>query len=243
MKLIQGDCLEVMKDIAGGSIDLIITDPPYKIIAGGCRVKAGNNECSGVFNRRTDNKRTDWVEEVRSGKMFKHNTLKFSEWLPDVFRILKDGTHFYVMVNDRNMQEILNAATNVGFQIVNILVWKKNNCTPNKFYMKNTEFILMFRKGKARNINNMGTKQCLEVPNIIGGKLHPTEKPAALMQVLIENSSQKGECVLDPFMGSGTTGVACINTNRKFIGIELDEKYFKIAENRIKEITAQTTMF
>ena len=101
--------------------------------------------------------------------------------------------------------------------------------------MKNIEFILMFRKGKARNINNLGSKTCIEVDNIIGNKVHPTEKPIDLLTILIENSSNAGETVLDNCMGSGTTGVACKNLNRHFIGIEKDEKYFEIAKNRIEK--------
>jgi len=233
IKLYNGDCLDVMEGIEDKSIDLVVTDPPYKIIAGGCRIANNGKEPSGILNKRYDNKRADWVEEVRNGTMFKHNKINFKDWLPDIFRILKDGTHFYVMVNDRNMQEMLNEATKIGFKVVNILIWKKNNCTPNKYYMKNTEFILLFRKGKARSINNMGTKQCLEVDNIIGNKTHPTEKPVELMEILINNSSNEDEIVLDLFMGSGSTGVACKNINRNFIGIELDENYFNIAKERI----------
>ena len=102
--------------------------------------------------------------------------------------------------------------------------------------MQQLEFILLLRKGKARNINNMGTSNCLEIPNIIGKKKHPTEKPVDLMQIFIENSSNVGDTVLDLFMGAGSTGVACINTNRNFIGIEIDKEYFDIAKQRIEGI-------
>jgi len=231
--LYHGDCLVELNNIKSESIDLIVTDPPYKIISGGCRIADLGDEPSGILTHRQNNKRLDWVDDVRTGKMFKENDIKFSQWIPHIFRVLKNGTHFYVMVNDRNMQEMLNVCIENKFKLVNILTWKKNNCTPNRWYMKNTEFILMFRKGKARNINNLGSKTCIEVDNIIGNKTHPTEKPILLLKILIENSSQKLETVLDPFMGTGSTGVACINTNRNFIGIEKDEKYFKIAEKRI----------
>ncbi len=78
------------------------------------------------------------------------------------------------------------------------LIWKKNNCTPNKFYMKNCEFVVMARKGGERWINNKGTKQCIEIDNI-RGKNHPTEKPIELMEILIKNSSLENELVLDLF--------------------------------------------
>lgn len=93
----------------------------------------------------------------------------------------------------------------------------------------------MLRKEKAKNINNMGTKNILKVSNIMNGKTHPTEKPVELNEILIKNSSKENEIVLDMFMGTGSTGVACINTNRSFIGIEIDEKYFEVAKKRIEE--------
>lgn len=232
IKLYNRDCLEVMKEIEDGSIELVVTDPPYKIISGGVTVIPSKHEPKVIFNRR--DKRKDWNDNARSGKMFNHNDITFSQWIPSVYRILKNNTHFYVMCNDRNMREMLNVCINNKFKLVNILAWKKNNVTPNRYYMKNLEFIILFRKGGARTINNRGSKQCLEINNI-RGKTHPTEKPVELMGTLIANSSNEGDTILDPFMGSGATGVACRNLNRSFIGIELDEAYFNIAEKRISD--------
>lgn len=234
--IVNTDCRRGMKDIPDASVDLVITDCPYKIVSGGCRIKAGNDECSGILNRRRDNKRTDWVDEVRNGKIYKHNDIKFSDWVPDIFRILKPQTHFYVMVNDRGMKEMLNCAETVGFKLVNMLIWKKNNATPNKYYMKNSEFTLLFRKGSARNINDMGSLQCVEINNIIGNKLHPTQKPVELMELYIKNSSNEGDIVFDPFLGSGTTAVAAVNTNRHYLGFEIDAEYFGIACQRLDEV-------
>ena len=93
----------------------------------------------------------------------------------------------------------------------------------------------MLRKGGAKTINDRGSSNILRVPNIIGNKKHPSEKPVELLQIMIRNSTNEGDTVIDPFMGSGSTGVACLNTNRKFLGVELDENYFQIAEARIKE--------
>lgn len=233
--LFNSCCLFQMSKLEDESVDLVVTDPPYKIISGGCRISDLGDEPSGILRHRQSNKRLDWVDDVRTGKMFKENDIKFEEWIPHIFRVLKNGTHFYVMVNDRNMQEMLNVCTQNKFKLVNILTWKKNNCTPNRWYMKNTEFIIMFRKGKARNINNLGSKTCLEVDNIIGNKTHPTEKPIDLLTILIENSSNIGDTILEPFMGSGSTGIACKKIGRNFIGIEKDQKYFEIAVDRISK--------
>lgn len=81
-----------------------------------------------------------------------------------------------------------------------------------------------------------GTKNILRIPNIIGNKKHPTEKPVELIKILIENSSEEGDIVMDCFCGSGSTGVACLETGRKFYGIEIDKKYYDIAVERIQEI-------
>jgi site-specific DNA-methyltransferase (adenine-specific) len=217
-----GDCLELMKDIPNKSIDLVVTDPPYKIIQGGCTNKAVR------FKGSTE-------QQLKNGTLFKENDIKFSDWIPEVYRVLKEDSHCYIMSNDRNLKELLNVCEETGFKLLNILVWGKSKHSPNRYYMKNCEFIALLRKGKAKNINNMGTKQLLLVDNV-ENKKHPSEKPTKLMQILIENSSQENDIILDPFMGSGSTGVACINANRRFIGIELDEKYFEIACERINNI-------
>lgn len=217
----QGDCLEVMKDIPDESIDLLVTDPPYKIVQGGCTNKAvrlkGSNQ-----------------EQLKKGTLFNNNSIKFSEWIPEVYRVLKNNSHCYIMSNDRNINELLNICEKVGFKLLNILVWGKSKHSPNRYYLKNCEFIVFLRKGKAKNINNMGTKQLLLIDNV-ENKNHPSEKPIKLMKILIKNSTNEQDKVLDPFMGSGTTGVACKELNRNFIGIELDEKYFNIAKERIEK--------
>ena len=218
----QGDCLELMKDIPDKSIDLVVTDPPYKIVQGGCTNKAvrlkGSNQ-----------------EQLKKGTLFNNNSIKFNEWIPEVYRVLKNNSHCYIMSNDRNINELLNVCEKVGFKLLNILVWGKSKHSPKRYYLKNCEFIVFLRKGKAKNINNMGTKQLLLIDNV-ENKNHPSEKPIKLMEILIKNSSNEQDKVLDPFMGSGSTGVACINTNRNFIGIELDENYFNIAKERINNV-------
>ena len=230
----QGDCLEVMKSIADGSVDCAVIDPPYKIVAGGCRKVAKDNDCAGIFNRRKDsNKRTDWADGARTGKMFKHNDIKFEHWLPELYRVMADKSHIYLMINSRNLAELQNKAEHAGFKFQNLLIWDKGNVTPNKWYMQGFECILMLRKGGAKNIADMGTSNILKVPNIIGSKKHPSEKPVELLEIMINNSTDEGDTVIDMFMGSGSTGAAAINLNRRFIGLELDPEYFKIAEERI----------
>jgi len=236
-KIYNMDCLEGMKLIDDESIDLIATDCPYKIVQGGCSNKAVTiNACGGMLSKHNG----DNIELVKKGKIFKHNDIEFKEWLPDCYRVLKNNSHCYIMVNGRNLSKLQNEAEKVGFIFQNLLVWKKGTATPNKWYMNAGEFILFLRKGNAKNINNMGSTTILDIPNIKKGtKTHPTEKPVELIKVLIENSSKINEIILDPFIGIGSTTVACLNTNRQYIGFELDKIYFDLAKERIKNIKEQ----
>ena len=107
-----------------------------------------------------------------------------------------------------------------------------------QYYMSQFEYILFFRKGKGIKINHCGTSDILNVKNTktkneYGKNLHDTEKPVELMEILIANSSKEGGVVFDPFMEIGTTGIACHNLNRSFVGVELDKTYFDIAKARI----------
>lgn len=223
MQLYNGDCLEIMKDIPDNSIDLICSDVPYPTTARG---NAGN---SGGMMQKTINLK---------GKVFDNNSIKPSEYLPQIFRILKDGSHCYIMTNHVNLIEILNEAIKCGFNFIKSLIWVKDNKIMGQFYMSQFEYILFFRKGEGRKINNCGTSDVLYFPNKKlkdenGENLHDTEKPVELMKVLVENSSKKNDLVMDPFMGIGSTGIACKELNRNFIGCEIDKKYFDIAESRI----------
>ena len=230
-KIYNMDCLEGMKQIPDNSIDLIVTDPPYKIVQGGCSNEAVTiNACGGILNKHDG----DNIELVKKGKIFNHNEIQFNEWLPEIYRVLKDNSHCYIMINGRNLAELQMEAEKVGFRFHNIIAWDKGNATPNKWYMQRLEFILFMFKGEAKKINNMGTTTLLQVPNIKRGtKLHPTEKPTDLMKILIENSSKKNDIVLEPFAGCGSTLLACKETGRNFIGFELDKHYHSIAEKRL----------
>ncbi len=220
-----GDCLEVLKSMPSESIDLIVTDPPYKTTSRG---NAGN---SGGMLQKEINKK---------GQVFNFNDIDCEKYAPEFYRVLKDGSHCYIMTNHINLIHILNTFTANGFHFIKSLIWDKGNKIMGQYYMSQFEYILFFRKGKGIKINNCGTSDILSVPNkklkdTNGKNLHDTEKPVDLMKILIENSSAENELVLDPFMGIGSTGIACMNTNRNFIGIELDEHYFNIAKQRIEE--------
>lgn len=220
-ELYQGDCLEVMENIASNSVDLVVTDPPFKTISGGKNSK----HVAGWL--------TSFLKE-NDGKIFKHNDIKIKNYLPELVRVCKPNAHLYIMTNNLNLRELLNQANENNLKLHNVLCWRKNTCTANRWYMKEIELVVMFYKGKAFPINKMNSKQIYESNNP-RNKIHPTEKPVDLMQHYIENSSQIGQTVLDPFMGSGTAGIACLASGRRFVGIELDSDYFKLAKDRIYE--------
>ena len=221
-RLICDDCLNVLRSLSDSSIDLIVTDPPYPTTSRG---NAGN---SGGMLQKEINKK---------GQVFTHNDIDCSKYAPEFYRVLKDGSHCYVMTNHKNLIHMLNVFTDCGFHFIKSLIWDKKNKIMGQYYMSQFEYILFFRKGRGVKINDCGTSDILSVPNAKikdsnGENLHDTEKPVELMQILIKNSSQEGDIVLDPFMGICSTGIACKNTNRRFIGVELDEKYFNIAKER-----------
>lgn len=219
-EILNDDCLNILKNMKNESVDLVITDPPYKVISGGKPHKKG--QPSGMLSKN-------------DGKIFKHNDISPEVWIPEVFRVLKNDSQCYIMVNTINMEKYLTICRKTGFKLHNILGWLKNNCTPSRWYMKNCEYVLFLRKGKAKTINDVGSKTIHQFNNIIGDKVHPTEKPIDLMELYVTNSSNKGDIVLDPFMGSGATGIATLKNDRKFIGIEIDREYFDISKKRINE--------
>lgn len=225
--LFNVDCMELLKSLPNESIDLIVTDPPYLTTARG---SAGN---SGGMLQKDINKK---------GQVFTHNNIDCSMYAPEFYRLLKDGSHCYVMTNHINLIKMLNTFTDCGFHFIKSLVWDKGNKIMGQYYMSQFEYILFFRKGKGVKINNCGTADILSIPNKKtkdenGKNLHDTEKPVELMKILIENSTQENGIVIDPFVGVGSTALACIKSNRRFICCELDNKYCNIAKERIEELT------
>lgn len=214
------DCMDLFKIMPSECIDLIVTDPPYRVISGGKPHK--KEQPSGMLGKN-------------DGKIFTFNDIKPELWIPEVYRVLKDNSQCYIMVNVINMENYLKICREIGFGLHNILCWHKNNVTPSRWYMKNCEFVLFLRKGRAKTINNVGSKMIHEFDNIIGTKTHPTEKPVDLMKLYVGNSSNIDDTVFDPFCGTGSTLVAAKKLGRKYIGCEIDKDYYDIARNRLNE--------
>lgn len=216
--LIHGNCLDKIKEIPDKTIDMILVDPPYKM------------------TKRGKSCRPNWMPNNMGNNVFKGEIPKPKEWMSECYRVLKEETHLYTFCNTNDITEYLQVAQECGFKLHNIITMIKDTGMPNRWYLKNCELVLFFRKGKAKPINDMTSRDWVQVnmPTKKTGKFHITEKPLSFIQKIITNSSNEGDVVLDCFMGSGTTGIACLSTKRNFIGIELDDNYFKVAENRVK---------
>lgn len=224
--LYHGDMRTVMAS-AGIRADMICSDVPYRLISGGNTT----GEMGGKFGRSSyDN----------TGQITPCD-IDFPDFMPACFAAMGCG-HAYFMVNNRNIAACQNAAEDAGFHFHNVLVWDKGIATPNRWYMKNLEFTVLVKAGPAKPINDCASKQLIKCPPP-SGAIHETQKPVALMEHYIRNSTQPGDVVLDPFMGSGTTGVAALRTGRKFIGIEIHKPHFDSAVKRISEACLQPDMF
>ena len=224
--LYQGDCLEIMSTL--DKVDAVVTDPPYLLTSGGSESShLGGCLAGGVYGN--------------NGAIVLCN-ITWQQIMRVCFDVIGEYGSAYIMSNNRNIEEALREFREVGFNLHNILVWDKKTVTPNRFYMNRLEFCIFGYKKKARYIANMGMDNLFSVANKKGSG-HPTEKPIDLIRCWIEQSTKRGETILDPFMGSGTTGVACAKLSRKFIGIELEPKYFDIACERIQKAYDQPDMF
>ena len=213
-----GDMRDVLPFL--NPVDCVVTDNPYKLTSGG----KNTGQMKGIF---------DPAVYDNSGSLCRSD-IDWDDWLPLCYKVLKNNSHAYFFANDKNLENLLNKPKKHGFKRHTLLPWIKGNKIPNRWYMLEDEFVALFRKGLARPINNCGDGQNLFVSNL-RGKTHPNEKPVKLMQKLVLNSTQPGEVVLDPFIGLGTTAIACLETGRKCIGIEIEKDIFDKAVARVEE--------
>ena len=215
--LIHGDCLEEMMKLAddGVKVDMICTDPPYLM-----NYKTG---------RRKD-KTHDFCKPIANDTNFE----LIKDIMPLLFELLNQGGAIYMFCNANHI-DYFKQQIEQHFVLKNILIWVKNNWSAGDLkgaYAKQTEFILYAVKGR-HILNGARDTDTLYYNRVVGNmQLHQNQKPVDLCKYLINKSSNENDTVLDCFMGSGSTGVACLQTNRNFIGIELEEKYYNIAKKR-----------
>lgn len=213
------DCIEGMELIKDNSIDLIVTDPPYLI--------------SYKTNYRK-NKNHEFCEEILNDD----NEKLIKDYINNCYRILKDNTAMYMFCSSKTIDFFKQMTESAGFSIKNIIIWVKNNHTAGDLkgqYGQKYEMIILANKGR-KLFNGKRLTDVWEFDRVVGKEqLHQNQKPVELIEQCILKHSDVGDTVFDGFMGSGTTAIACINTNRNYIGFELDKNCYDKAIERINK--------
>ncbi len=226
--LYKGDCIDILPQL--DKVDLILTDPPYEIT----NTHAGGRTPLSISIQKMNNE----IEENKLTRGFDKKILDELERLQD-----KNKVNVYIWCNKAQIPYYLKRYVIQKGYSFDIIKWIKDNAVPlfNNKYLSDTEYCLYFRKGGYCNPNSYNDAKTLftQPINIMDKNKygHPTIKPLNMIQTLVSNSSEKGQVVLDPFAGSGTTGLACKKLNRKCILIEKEEKYCDIIVERLSGVT------
>ena len=240
-KLIQGDSLSVLKKIEPKSVDMIFADPPYFLSGDGITCSAGKMVSVNKGN---------WDEKKEIKDKHKFN----KKWIKLCKEVLKDNGTIWISGTMHNIYSIGMALEEEGFKIINNITWKKLNPPPNiscRAFTHSTETILWAKKDlkKAKHKFNYdvmkelnGGKQMKDVwetsltkPSEKKYGKHPTQKPVDLLEKIILASTDENDLILDPFNGSGTTGIVASKLNRQYIGIEKEKEYLDLTVKRIKK--------
>lgn len=219
IQLFNGDCIQVMKQMEPETVDLIVTDPPYLMnYKSNMRKDKSHRFCQVIEND--------------------DNPELIENYIKECYRILKPNTAMYMFCNSNKVEFFKSTLEKTGFKVKNMIIWVKNNRTAGDLqaqFGKQYEIVFLVNKGR-KPFNGKRITDVWHFDRVAGSRqLHQNQKPTELLELCIEKHSKKGDVVFDGFMGSGSTGVACQNTGRHFIGIELDENYFKIAKERMSQ--------
>jgi len=239
---------DMLKKIANNSIDCIITDPPYIV-----DTKAGGNvDYIGGGNRlsklRCDSKK--YWEEKNLKLKTKYNLEEMKNgfdidfYLGEFERVLKK-VNMFIFCSNKQISSLMKWGEDREY-ITTLLYWTKTNPTPfaNGVWRSDTEFIIHIReKGATFQGNAELKKKSYTSPTVRAKWGHPTEKPLDLVKKYIQIGSNKGDIILDPFMGSGTTAHACIDLNRKYLGFEIEKEYYKQAKRRLRQAKGNVGLF
>jgi site-specific DNA-methyltransferase (adenine-specific) len=213
------DAVSWLRDQPAESVDLLITDPAYESLE--------KHRAIGTTTRLKHSK-------ASSNNWFRiFPNARFGELFAEAYRVLRRNTHFYLFCDAETMFIVKPEAERAGFRFWKPLVWDKRTIGMGYHYRARYEFILFFEKGKRR-LNDLGVADVISVPRIHGG--YPAEKPVAVSEILIGQSSQAGDLVADPFMGSGSVGVAAVRSGRRFLGNDLNPEALAVAANRLRAL-------
>ena len=237
-KLIQGDSFKILKGIEPKSIDMIFADPPYFLSSDGI-------SCSG--GKMVSVNKGDWDKSINIEEKHKFNR----KWIKLCYKVLKDNGTIWISGTMHNIYSIGMALEQEGFKIINNITWKKLNPPPNiscRFFVHSTETILWAKKNiknvkhkfnysLMRELNN--GKQMKDVWESSLTKSsekkcgkHPTQKPIEILEKIILASTDENDLILDPFNGSGTTGIVANRLNRRYIGIEKEKEFLDLTIRR-----------
>jgi len=244
--IVKGNCLETLKKIPSKSVDLIFADPPYNLQLRETLYRPDQTAVEAVTN--------DWdkFDNYQAYDQFSY------KWLKECKRILKDGGALWVIGSYHNILRLGTSIQNIGFWILNDIIWHKTNPMPNfrgtRFTNAHETLLWCTTSRKTKyTFNYQNLKELNEgkqmrsdwyIPICSGRerlreknkqRSHPTQKPEALLYRILLASSQKGDLILDPFLGSGTSAVVAKKLQRKFIGIEENKEYIKLAKERLKK--------
>jgi len=216
--LSQRDAVEWLRDIPTTSVDLVITDPPYESLE--------KHRAVGTTTRLKHSKASsnDWFHVFPNARL----PALFTEF----YRVLRRDTHFYMFCDHETMFIAKPMAEQVGFKFWKPIIWDKRKIGMGYHYRSRYECVLFFEKGK-RKLANLGVADIIEAPRVYNG--YPTEKPVAVAEVLVAQSSVPGDLVIDPFMGSGAFGVAAISANRDFAGADSSLSALELTTRRLMD--------
>ena len=210
------DSVQWLKSLPSESLDLIVTDPAYESLE--------KHRAVGTTTRLKHSKSSsnDWFA------IFPNE--RFGELFAEFFRVLKANRHFYLFCDPETLFVAKPAAEQVGFKFWKPLVWDKKTIGMGYHYRARYEFIVFFEKGKRR-LNDLGVADVIAVPRIRGG--YPAEKPSAVSEILIRQSTVEGELVADPFMGSASVGEAALKLGRSFFGCDIKPEAVEFSARRL----------
>ena len=230
--LYLGDCLEVMDLIVG--VDAIVTDPPY---CSGAVSEAGRTAAKGQGLRSENMAKLGWFvgdNMGTAGLVFLLRSMAFR-----AAQILNPDGSMLVFCDWRMVPSLAPAIESAGLRFQNMVVWDKGMMGLGLGFRAQHEIVLHYTAGSPK-YHDLGTSNVLRSARVgSGDREHQTQKPVDLLERLVRVACAPGAVVLDPFMGSGSTGVACANLDRKFVGIEREPKYFDIACRRIEDAQRQ----
>jgi site-specific DNA-methyltransferase (adenine-specific) len=230
----HGDSLALLRAMPAGTADTVLTDPPYS--SGGMTIAARQADPAQKYQHSSVKRQYPaMVGDNRDQRSF---TLWASLWLAECWRVANDGARLMVFTDWRQLPAMTDAVQAAGWLWRGVAVWHKPSARPTLGdFKRDAEFVICGSKGKPGAYSRQCFNAVLRHSVNSARKIHLTEKPVALLEELL-GPTKPGGTVLDPFAGSGSTGEACLNTGRRYIGIEISPEYADLAAARLREIMA-----